>query len=423
MKRIISMILVLLLLGGCTKYNDDISSSVDEVGTTVTDTSDIIDNISSEEVSHNDVSTDETVTSSTNSEQASSIIDITSSSNDNSSKNDVSIVISSTDSSQGTKTQSFPIGEGNSFSNIVSSQGTIACSGDWIYYSNKSENGALYKMKSDCTENQRIGTDEKCVYINVVGEWIVYKCAANRSGLDTYIPQIVMCKTDGSDREILADNFSISFVYVRDKKLYFGSGDNETNRKLYVKDLETKTTLKYDDENYCPKSYDHAVPPYFLGDSIYFIDSYNLDYRYGNLCKKQINGTEKVKLTDNVVRQFDIYDGWIYYLDYNFNIRRVRIDGTGDCSVFSDDYISGFNVTKDAVFAAGGKIYKINHDGTDYQKYSPSVAFANTHFSVAGNYIYFIPNSSDGKYNKFKRLKIDAPSYSQGELLSFVVYW
>lgn len=423
MKRIISIVLVCFLLCGCTATNNDVNSSFVSTESIFTNTSDISSIVSSDDSLNSDVLlNDDTITSSTVLQDTSSAIETPfNSDNDQSvtSEPNLSETSSSNDTPQQSQVSDFSMGEGNSYANIVNSQGVIAYSGDWIFISSKDDNGALYKIKNDGTGIQRIGSDVDCEYINVVGDWIVYKCSEDRGIAKSY--NIVKIKTDGSGREVLTGGWAITYAYVCDKKLYYGRGTNVSDASVYVMDLDTKKSTKYD-EPFLPVTNHYAIPPYFDDEWVYYLDSYKINYRYGNLFRKKINGTEEVKLTDNVVRKFDIFDGWIYYIDYDFHIRRVRIDGTDDSSVFTDDYISCLEVTKDGVFATGRKIYKISYDGTDYVQYAPS-AFSDFFFSVASDYIYFIPILDDGKYNKLKRISIDAHSNDMGELLPFVVDW
>jgi putative cell wall-binding protein len=69
----------------------------------------------------------------------------------------------------------------------------INVSGDWVYYSNLSDNNKLYKIKIDGTGKTKINDDD-AMYINIAGEWIYY--ATNLED-DT-----VKVKIDGTERQI-----------------------------------------------------------------------------------------------------------------------------------------------------------------------------------------------------------------------------
>lgn len=280
--------------------------------------------------------------------------------------------------------ETIPMGEGNYYSNIIDSQGKIAYSGGWIFYSNTEENGALYKIKEDGTGKQRIGSDVGCAYINIVGDWIIYKCDITKP---FYLYNMVKIKIDGSERSVLTSSSSMSYAYVCDKKLYYKGDDIG----FLVIDLETGESEKYNDENY--------YAPYVLGEWVYFIDSYDYSARYGKLCKKRLGGSEKIKLTDNNARKFIVYDGWVYYTDYNFSIRRVRVDGTEDSEVFSDGYINMLNVSDKMIYAAGRKIFKIELDGSAFTEFNTSIV-SDFLFTVTDNYIYY---KSDGKVYKISK--------------------
>lgn len=66
--------------------------------------------------------------------------------------------------------------------------------GDWIYYSNASDENKLYKIKTDGTNKTKI-SDETALFIQVAGDWVYY---ANNSS-----EQIIKVKTDGSERQIM----------------------------------------------------------------------------------------------------------------------------------------------------------------------------------------------------------------------------
>jgi hypothetical protein len=67
--------------------------------------------------------------------------------------------------------------------------------GEWIYYSNYGDNGKIYKIRIDGTENMRLNDDESW-FINIVGDWIIY---INRSD-DSNQYKV---HTDGTERQLL----------------------------------------------------------------------------------------------------------------------------------------------------------------------------------------------------------------------------
>ena len=70
----------------------------------------------------------------------------------------------------------------------------INVSGDWIYYSNVSDDYKLYKIKTDGTGKTKINDDD-AMFINIVGEWIYY---GTGSETDT-----IKVKIDGTERQIV----------------------------------------------------------------------------------------------------------------------------------------------------------------------------------------------------------------------------
>lgn len=422
MKRMVSIALVCFLLCGCTKMNDDVSTYVDNssiIESTSTNISDLSDITSNEDLTNSDTLVSENIiTSSTVSSiqnNSNTVIDETSSNVDDSNQNENvdSEVTSSSDNTQQSQISTFPMGEGNSYANIVNSKGLLAQSGDWIYYSNNSDEGALYKIKTNGTENQRIGTDIRCNNINVIGDWLIYKCIKVRAS-DLFSHEIIKMKTDGSDKEVLASSWKISFVYVNNKKMYYSTGTNIAT-SLRIMDLETKESKVYDDENY---SYMQA--PFILNDDIYFLDSYNSENHCGTLQKKSFNGNDKVQIIDIPVRKFMIYDDWIYYTTFHFSLHRAKLDGTEDKEIISGKYFSAFSITDEGIFASDNKLLKISFDGSTHDSFSTNIVLDEFFFTVTDNHIYYLHNNGDGIYNKLYRIGKDGTDM---QLLPFCVDW
>ena len=188
MKKIFALIIVIALiftLCSCKKINNDVSSSIYSESTHRSETSSVTSE--TEESAPSTTESDDTTsntTTSTPAENTSSEPVI-----DNTSKEEYEnkIVDDTSEESKDTSSNviiidqqptivSIPLGKGNHHSNIIDSQGKIAYSGEWIFYSNGAEDGALYKIKEDGTAKQRISADKYCKYINVIGDWIFYEC-------------------------------------------------------------------------------------------------------------------------------------------------------------------------------------------------------------------------------------------------------
>jgi hypothetical protein len=74
--------------------------------------------------------------------------------------------------------------------------------GDWLYFLNYSDNGQLYKMKTDGTNKAKVNEDGfHCV--NVVGDWIYY---ASQSINNPSEQRMFKIKTDGSGKVEICDD-------------------------------------------------------------------------------------------------------------------------------------------------------------------------------------------------------------------------
>lgn len=395
MKKIFALIIVIALiftLCSCKKFNNDVSSSIYSESTHSSETSSVTSE--TEESAPSTTKSDDTTSNTT----TSTPVENTSSEPviDNTSKEEYEnkIVDDTSEESKDTSSNviiidqeptivSIPLGKGNHHSNIIDSQGKIAYSGEWIFYSNGDEDGALYKIKEDGTAKQRISADKYCKYINVIGDWIFYKC---NNALREYVYDLVKIKIDGSERSVVTSSFSITYVYVCDKKLYY-----KHDNGFSILDLETGEKTLYNEGNY--------YMPYVEGDWVYFLDSYDSSYGYGKLCKNRLGGTEKIQLTDYNARKFNVYDGWVYYTDFNFSIRRVRVDGTQDSEVFSDGYVNMFNVSDGVIYAGGREVFKIELNGSSYTKFTTGIV-ADFLFTLTDKYIYYEVSGKTYKIGK-----------------------
>jgi hypothetical protein len=71
----------------------------------------------------------------------------------------------------------------------------IDVAGDWVYYSNDSDEGKLYRMKTDGSGRQRLG-DDRCIEVDAAGDWIYYVIEGYRIA-DARLYRV---KVDGSGR-------------------------------------------------------------------------------------------------------------------------------------------------------------------------------------------------------------------------------
>ena len=235
--------------------------------------------------------------------------------------------------------------------------------GEWVYYT--SINMGLYKMRIDGSDNMRFktedGEDIAPGYFTVVGDWIYYVKAVSERG-------IYKIRTDGSDQTILIEDGG-GFINVAGDWIYYSiSGDDGIYK------------IRTDGTDQTKISGDRFDSFSVVGDWIYY-----LEYGTSDLYKIRIDGTGKTRLSDNRFNSFNVDGDWIYYINKNDEMKpyKMRIDGT-DNTKLNDDQIgtrlnahimAGIFVVDDWVWYSTTLrdelvfvVYKIRTDGSDRQR-------------------------------------------------------
>jgi serine/threonine protein kinase len=261
--------------------------------------------------------------------------------------------------------------EGNTAGNIENS-GIVAQQGDWIYYSNRSNGGYLYKIRTDDSEKTQLNSEESR-NINVVGDWIYY------TNINACICKI---RTDGTERTIL-NGMACGCLNVIGDWIYYAAP--------YIYKMKTDGTEETQLTN--DKSQNISV----VGDWIYytiFTDNYS-DGQY--LCKIRTDGTERAQLNSDNSWLIAVVNDWVYYSNNSDNgyLYKMQPDGS-ERILLNNDYSWSLNVVGDWVYYSnnndGGYLYKIRTDGTEkVQLNSDNVWMLN----IIGDWIYYRNKSDD----------------------------
>jgi len=298
---------------------------------------------------------------------------------------------------------SFPIttyaASGNTQGNILNG-GYVAIQGDWLYYHNWDDGGKLYKAKTDGSNKQKLNNDES-ISINVIGDWIYYYGSGENYG--TYC-----VKTDGTGLKKISSN---SCIQVVDDWIYFN--DNDGYDKMY-RLFRMKTDGSGKQKLTDTRSVDVSV----VNDWIYYYDD---SYDIQDLYRMKTDGSGKQKLSVKLGYKGDygVIGDWIYYSngDDKYKLYRIKTDGTGKQKLSderSDHYsniVDGwiyYSNGDDTVEAEGkdeddimdvGKLYRIKIDGTGKQKLNNDGSIG---INVVGDRIFYINRSSDNKWYTMK---------------------
>lgn len=276
-------------------------------------------------------------------------------------------------------------GVGNTPGNI-NSGGLVAISDGWLYYPDPLEE-LLYKEKADGS-SKTVVIDHYARSINVIGDWIFYSnWSDNRS--------LYKVKTDGSQGSKIkhtTEEGNMSSIYcdymtVVDNWIYL----------IDLKDVDDKIfRLRPDGSGWEALIEDSADSFCIDGDWIFYLSASD-DCIY----RMRLDGTERVKFLDS---SEDIDDGdylatggWVYFVHGSitdgFKFEKINSDGTvrGDIENMNSDgrgYIHSFNVDGDWIYYYPDELSKIGTDGS-YQTFLHEVDGDASGIHVAGDFIYF----------------------------------
>ncbi|MEN6389289.1 MAG: DUF5050 domain-containing protein [Syntrophomonas sp.] len=238
---------------------------------------------------------------------------------------------------------------GNTVGNITN-DGNVCKNGDWIYFTNTTDDYKLYKSHSDGSGWTKL-CDDNASDINIVGDWIYYN-----GNNDLY-----KIKTDGSGRTKLSKDWPV-YINVVGDWIYFSNFDKDGLYK--IKTDGSALTMINDGSSYFVN---------VVGDWIYY-QSKNDGYK---LYKIRTDGSGKTKLNDERSACINVIDDWIYYCSVNKNylysgqLYRIRTDGT-EKTKLSEEIVGYLNVSGDWIYYSNlgdkGKLYKMLKDGRNRTK-------------------------------------------------------
>jgi hypothetical protein len=311
-----------------------------------------------------------------------------------------------------------PLEAGNTSSNI-NNGGYVATDGVWDYFwlgstalHNEENTLKLAKMKRDGSEFQ-ILTEDKPMYVNVVGDWIFYIKGRFDDLSYTIDGPIYKIRKDGSGREELYGNNATEMTVVGEN-IYFIT---YPEYRLYrMKTDGSELTRLIDDISYYLQ-YDEGW--------LYFeIDQKNYIYKL-NLA----TNSKPIKVME-APEVYVISNDWIYYLSWKEidgldrmdGLYRMGLDGTNVLKLFDQSAVN-YTVTDDSIYVTGRKMkrneddvdnydyYKMNLDGTEVSKIPlKDIEHHNrsTVFGVFGEYIYYWYNGDE--WVDLARVKTDGTS-------------
>ncbi len=229
----------------------------------------------------------------------------------------------------------------------LNNHGNCAIQGDTIYYVNSYDNGTLYSMNTNGSNNHKL-TNDWTPWFYLSGERIYFQ--NGNDGMKIYV-----LNTDGSGVQKLNDDNSGDINVVGDR-IYYSNTDDDFS--LY--------SLKTDGSDRKKLSSDIPLYMNVVGDRIYY--SGELSGNKG-IYSMKTDGSDRIKLIDDSPYLLFVADGWIYYNNVtdDHKLYAIRTDGS-ERHKLNDDYALDINVVGNRIYYNNGnewKIYCINTDGSD----------------------------------------------------------
>lgn len=265
-----------------------------------------------------------------------------------------------------------------------------------IYYQNFYDNGNLYSVNVDGSENRKLSDD-----------WVSQFYVSDNQIFYDNVGRLYSMNIDGSGKHILSiDSLGTVFWNVSNGKIYYSSADDY---KLYSMNTDGSDRKKLGN--------DEALYTTMLENRIYYF-SRNTSER--GICSIKTDGSDKIKLSDDNPFGLVAVNDWIYFANEgdDYKLYAMRTDGT-DRHKLTDDYALSMNVADGRIYYRNineGKspIYSMNIDGSDKIKLSDdnvgqfAVWDGQIYYTMTGTNIYRM--NLDGS-NKQLIINLDREGY------------
>ena len=272
---------------------------------------------------------------------------------------------------------------GNSAGNIANG-GYAAQDNGWIYYRNQNDEGKLYKVKVDGTENRKL-SNNKASYINIMDGWIYFKSdyqinkiridGTDEKGLyssigvhmnivdnmiyssNNYNEYIYSSRLDGTKEDIIKYSRDIGSMNVEGEYIYYSSSSND-NKLVKMNIADEKDIIIVD------KRVEYIN---VIDESIFFIDKND-----SRVYKADKNGHDLTRLNDVPSKNLNVHGKYMYYTnELDRAIYRQTKDGSSSAQKLNDMPSSHINIVNNGIFylnAIDGIMYKMNLDGGQHSK-------------------------------------------------------
>lgn len=276
-----------------------------------------------------------------------------------------------------------------------------------IYFSNMSDDGALYRMNLDCTDVRKIHPN-KVKYINVDKNYIYYskvnytKEKQAKGTLELRNAGVYRMDKNGKNLKMLNKD-PAGIVSLYNNTLFFQHYDSKTGLTFYKVNIDNTDEKKLYDDPILPASYfDEEM--YFAGARIdHEIHALNMN----NLSLRTVYSGNAYMPTAT--------KDWIYFISLDDNYRLCHIDLQGqEKEIVVDEFICTYNISSDGnqIFyqVDGGENNRIESIDLTTMKSTTIMEGDFKEIHITSNYMFF---------RDFKELNVYAYELKTGKLSTF----
>lgn len=242
---------------------------------------------------------------------------------------------------------------GNTTGNLYN-EGLFCEYGEYVYFSNPDDNGALYRMNKEGTEFEKL-YDDNTSYICIYNDWVYYKKFNSTQNKDKLFSRVLYgiqrLKSKGGNSTML-HNGKIDCMMLCGNYVYYRYYDDETLFSLRKVKIDGKEDTLISDEDYQPIA--------VWNGKIYFTDTAATH----NLMVLDTADDSIRTLAEGNFYMPDVYNGYVYFIDLENNRKLTRMSmSTREKEVLTSDSVINYNL--------GGKygvIYYQAENSTDDHK-------------------------------------------------------
>ena len=242
---------------------------------------------------------------------------------------------------------------GNTTGNLYN-EGLFCEYGDYVYFSNPNDNGALYRMNKEGTEFEKL-YDDNASYICMYNDFAYYKKFNGTHNKDKLFSRVlygIQRIKDNGRSSVMLHNGKIDCMVLCGNYIYYRYYDDETLFSLRKVKIDGEEDTLISDEDYQPIA--------AWDGKIYFTDVTSTH----NLMVLDTADDSIRTLADGNFYMPDVYNGYVYYIDLGNDRKLTRMSmSTRETEVISDDSVINYNL--------GGKygvIYYQAENGTNDHK-------------------------------------------------------